>query len=164
MLKLEIISYSVIISWRILVSFRGFFQRLYFCRVKYLSFHNSSFALRLTFNCKWQGHSVTHPLFIYGCVRIFENFLSSNQAFPHGFEWGCGKEMYALGFLLLNLWSINRFKIKIIYFYYIAMKIHVLVCTNIYSSIYFLGIIFISQPSSYHEFYIFTKYVKTFEN
>ncbi len=50
-LKLEI-SYRVIISWRILVSFRGFFWRLYFCMVKYLSFHNSSsFALRyLLFN------------------------------------------------------------------------------------------------------------------
>jgi hypothetical protein len=31
----------VIISWRILVSFRGFFWRLYFWMVKYLRFHNS---------------------------------------------------------------------------------------------------------------------------
>ncbi len=32
--------------------------------VKYLSFHNSSFALRYFLKkCKWQGHSVTHPLF-----------------------------------------------------------------------------------------------------
>ncbi len=44
-LKLEI-SYRVIISGRILVSFRGFFGRLYFFMVKYLSFHNCSFALR----------------------------------------------------------------------------------------------------------------------
>jgi len=44
-LKLDI-SYRVIISWRILVSFRGFFWRLYFCMVKYLSFHKSSFVLR----------------------------------------------------------------------------------------------------------------------
>jgi len=36
----------IIISWRILVSFWGFFGRLYFGMVKYLSFHNSSFALR----------------------------------------------------------------------------------------------------------------------
>jgi hypothetical protein len=45
-LKLEI-SYRVIISWRNLVSFRGFFWRLYFCMVKYLRFHSCSFfALR----------------------------------------------------------------------------------------------------------------------
>ncbi len=61
--KLEISYYRVIISWKILVSFRGFFRRLYFCMVKYLSFHNSSFALRsILFNVKWQGHSVTQPL------------------------------------------------------------------------------------------------------
>ncbi len=45
-LKLEI-SHKVIISWRILVYSRGFFWRLYFCMVKYLSFHNSSFACSL---------------------------------------------------------------------------------------------------------------------
>ncbi len=45
-LKLEISYRGVIISGRILVSLRGFFGRLYFCMVKYLSFHNSSFALR----------------------------------------------------------------------------------------------------------------------
>jgi hypothetical protein len=44
-LKLEI-SYRVIICRRILVSLRGFFGRYTFCMVKYLSFHNSSFALR----------------------------------------------------------------------------------------------------------------------
>jgi hypothetical protein len=32
--------------------------------LKYLSFHNSSFALRYLFNAKWQGCSVTHPLFV----------------------------------------------------------------------------------------------------
>ncbi len=57
---------SVIISWRILVSFRGFFWRLYPCMVKYLSFHNSSFALR----CKWQGHICDTPL-----VTIWMVFL-----------------------------------------------------------------------------------------
>jgi hypothetical protein len=30
--------------------------------VKYLSFHNFSFALRFIFQCKWQGHNVTHTL------------------------------------------------------------------------------------------------------
>jgi len=44
-LKLEI-SYRVLISWRILVSFRGFFEDYIFALVKYLSFHNSSFALK----------------------------------------------------------------------------------------------------------------------
>jgi hypothetical protein len=41
------ISYRVIISWRILVSFRGFFEDHSFCMAKYLSFHNSSFALNV---------------------------------------------------------------------------------------------------------------------
>ncbi len=45
-LKLEISYNRVIISWRILISFRGFFERLYFFIVKYLSFHNFSFAWR----------------------------------------------------------------------------------------------------------------------
>jgi hypothetical protein len=47
-LKLEISYYRVIIiSWRILVSFRGFLEDYIFAMVKYLSFHNSSsFALR----------------------------------------------------------------------------------------------------------------------
>jgi hypothetical protein len=44
-LNLEI-SYKVRISWTVLVSFRGFFWRLYFCMVKYLNFHNFSFALK----------------------------------------------------------------------------------------------------------------------
>jgi hypothetical protein len=46
-----------------LVSLRGFFWNLYFCMVKYLSFHNSFFCLKILYNVKWQGHSVTHPLF-----------------------------------------------------------------------------------------------------
>jgi hypothetical protein len=44
-LKLEI-SYRVIISCRILVSCRGFFENYIFCMLKYMSFHNSSFASR----------------------------------------------------------------------------------------------------------------------
>ncbi len=55
------ISYRVIIPWRILVSFRGFFCRLYFFMVKYLSFHNFSFASWYILINKWQGASVTHP-------------------------------------------------------------------------------------------------------
>ncbi len=46
-LKLEISyriqSYDLL---KILVSFRGFFGRLYCCMVKYLNFHDSAFALR----------------------------------------------------------------------------------------------------------------------
>jgi hypothetical protein len=44
-LKLEI-NYRVIISGRILVSFRGLFEDYDFCMVKYLGFNNSSFALK----------------------------------------------------------------------------------------------------------------------
>jgi len=42
-------SYKVMISWRILVSFWSIFWRLYFCMVKYLSFHNSNsfFCLKI---------------------------------------------------------------------------------------------------------------------
>ncbi len=40
----------IIWSWRILISFRKFIKRLYFCMVKYFNFHNSSFALRYIFN------------------------------------------------------------------------------------------------------------------
>ncbi len=43
-LKLEI-SYRVTISWRIFGFFERIFWRLYFCMMKYLSFHNSSFVL-----------------------------------------------------------------------------------------------------------------------
>jgi hypothetical protein len=40
----------------------------------YLSFHNSSFALRYFFlKCKWQGHNVTHPMFQGG--RVFDIIL-----------------------------------------------------------------------------------------
>ncbi len=45
LLKLEI-SYRVVISWRILVCFRGFLEDYIYCMVKYLSLHYSSFALR----------------------------------------------------------------------------------------------------------------------
>ncbi len=45
-LKLEINYNRVMISRRIFVSFRGFFEDYIFCMVKYLNFHNSTFALR----------------------------------------------------------------------------------------------------------------------
>jgi hypothetical protein len=69
LLKLEII-YRVILSWRILVSFRGFFWRLYFCMVKYLHFHNSSFALRYVFNVNGKATVWHTPLFKF--VMVYE--------------------------------------------------------------------------------------------
>ncbi len=68
MLKLEI-KYRVIISWKIFVSFRGFFGRLYFCMVKYLSFHNSSFALRCFLVCMARPQCDT-PLISFRGVGI----------------------------------------------------------------------------------------------
>ncbi len=50
-LKLEI-GYRVMISWKNLVSLRGFFWRLYFCIVKYLNFHNSFFKWCFNVNGK----------------------------------------------------------------------------------------------------------------
>jgi hypothetical protein len=55
-LKLEI-SYRVIISWRILVSFGGFFEHYIFCRVKYLSVNGKATV--------W----LTHSLFVYFVCR-----------------------------------------------------------------------------------------------
>jgi hypothetical protein len=50
------------------------------------------------------------------------------------------------------------------YLFYIVMKIYVLVYTNIGLPICFLCIIIMLQPSSYHRFYTFINYVKTFED
>ncbi len=81
MLKLEI-SYRVIISCSILVSFREFFEDYIFCIVKYLSFYNSSFALRyLLVNANGKATNVTHPLFLNCMHLVVENgnaFLSIN--------------------------------------------------------------------------------------
>jgi hypothetical protein len=46
------------------------------------------------------------------------------------------------------------------YFYYIAMKIYILVYANIYSPIYFPYIIIMPQPFSYHGFYTLLKPLK----
>jgi len=54
----------VIMTWRILVSFRGYFWRLYFWMVKYLSFHNSSFALRYFYNANGKVTVWHTPLLI----------------------------------------------------------------------------------------------------
>ncbi len=54
-LKLEICC-RVMISWKILVSFSGFFFEDYIFAWwnKYLNFHNSSFALKILLKCKWR--------------------------------------------------------------------------------------------------------------
>ncbi len=76
-LKLEI-SYRVMISWRILVSFRGFFWRLYFRMGKYLNFHNSSSCLQILFNVNGKATMWHTPcyyfLFSYMCEQR-PNFL-----------------------------------------------------------------------------------------
>jgi len=75
-LKLEI-SCRVIISWRILVFLEDLFEDHIFCMVKYLSF---SIVLGLpydTFQCKWQGHTGTHPLvFLFCHIRISKRTIS----------------------------------------------------------------------------------------
>ncbi len=53
---------------------------------------------------------------------------------------------------------------KLCFFFNIVMKMYVFLCTNIFSRIYFLCKIIMLQASSYHKFYTFTNYVKTFEN
>jgi hypothetical protein len=64
-LKLEI-SYRVIISRMILVSFR---RRLYFCMVKYLSFLDSAFAFRYFLMEMARPHCDT-PLVLSCIVKI----------------------------------------------------------------------------------------------
>ncbi len=78
-LKLEISYYRVIIiSWRILVSFRGFFWRLYFFLVKYLSFYNSSFALRhLLFHVNGKAIVWHTPCFIWLFLKMFFHILKN---------------------------------------------------------------------------------------
>jgi hypothetical protein len=61
-LKLEI-SYRVIISWRILISFRGCFDGYIFAWWNIWVSIMLFFWPEDTFLCKWQGRSVTHPLF-----------------------------------------------------------------------------------------------------
>jgi hypothetical protein len=66
-LKLEI-SYRVIISWRILVSFfRRFFEDYIFVRWNIFEFHNSSFALRYFFNVNGKATVWHTPLLKMSC-------------------------------------------------------------------------------------------------
>jgi hypothetical protein len=87
-LRLVIIE-LIIISWTILVSFiRGLFWRLiYFCMVKYLSFHNSSFALRSWYaallvpsESSWRGCTNL----VWDCLELH---CGSYRLLNHFFQW-----------------------------------------------------------------------------
>ncbi len=71
------LSYRVIISLRILVFLEDLFEDHIFCMVKYLSF---SIILSLpydTFQCKWQGHTETHPLvFLFCHIEISKSTIT----------------------------------------------------------------------------------------
>jgi hypothetical protein len=96
-LKLEI-SYKIIISSRIWFSFRGFFWRLYFCMVKYLSFHNSSFYLKILLNVNGKPIVWHTPCFLFGCQPFelkcqlvvakiqIKNNLVPMKCLPHNIE------------------------------------------------------------------------------
>jgi len=90
-LKLEI-SYRVIISWRILVSFRGCFWRLHFCIWKYLSFQIFILCLKILFNVNGKATVLWHsPCWdVYELVAVnFENILLSNLQNKHKNFLGC---------------------------------------------------------------------------
>jgi hypothetical protein len=73
---------------------------LYFGMVKYLSFHNSSFALRSFFNVNGKAiHSVTHPLFIYSFIcdlGVPPMFLVCSQEVPKTFPMCCSPSSHVL--------------------------------------------------------------------
>jgi len=59
--NLRLVIELVIISWRILVSFRGLFWRLYFCMVKYFEFSLFFFCHKILFWCKMaRPHKLWH--------------------------------------------------------------------------------------------------------
>ncbi len=92
---LVIKEFIIITSWRILVSFRGNFflgEDYIFCMVKYLNFHNSSFALRYFVKnvngkatlfyiqfCYWQTTANLRTLFPFG--------LSAHPRCRSGLVW-----------------------------------------------------------------------------
>ncbi len=54
-----------------MVSFRGLFWRLYFCMVKYLSFHNSSsFCLKMPLNLNGKATMWHTPCFFVGLLLL----------------------------------------------------------------------------------------------
>ncbi len=75
-LKLGISYFRVMISWRILVSFRGLYLRLYFCMVKYFNLHHSSTPCLSCWDLPIHGTSICALLVIsesshkYGCTDL----------------------------------------------------------------------------------------------
>jgi len=70
----------------------GFFQRifwrLYFCMVKYLSFHNSSFALRYFYNVNGKATSWHTPCFLFGKkIANFDLDYWRGAFYPGFFFW-----------------------------------------------------------------------------
>jgi hypothetical protein len=71
-LKLEISCRVLKGFWFLIEDF--FFNILYFCMVKYVSFHNSFFCLKIHFNVNGKAHSVKHPLVLM-CVTTITKFV-----------------------------------------------------------------------------------------
>jgi hypothetical protein len=71
------------ISWRILVSCRGFFWRLYFCLLKDLNFHNSSFAFKILFNVNGKV-TVWHTPCLKKKKKKKRWLVKANFAAPYG--------------------------------------------------------------------------------
>ncbi len=99
-----------IVSWRILASFRGFIEDYSFAQWNIWV----SIILLLpsdTFSCKWQGHSVIHPLLLDWDTIIVSRFdLMDAIYYCQGF-WGfysdwCMKEEVASA----NFFQANFFK------------------------------------------------------
>ncbi len=59
-----------------------------------------------------------------------------------------GNKLVKKAFNWVEMQTTNGYKIEIIYFYYIVIKVYVLICTNIHSHIYFLCITIMSRHFS----------------
>jgi hypothetical protein len=108
--KLEI-GYRVIISWRILVSYRGFFWRLYFRIVKYMNFHNSSFALRYLFNVNGKDtiwHITCFVLFCICRAEISQTCMVLHVAVLVSLEssWNVGVHWHTLRVFGATVWKL----------------------------------------------------------
>jgi hypothetical protein len=78
---------GVIISWRILVYFRGFFEDYIFAWWNIWVFPLFFFWLKILWNVKWQGQSMTKPLFsldplcdLFGRAWAGSYFLNSSTS------------------------------------------------------------------------------------
>ncbi len=108
-LKLEI-TYRVLMSWSILVSFRGLFEDYSFAWWNILSFHNSSFALRYFLWCKWQDHGVRHLLFCFVyCIKISQTMVLFHAMLLLSLEssqWGVGVHQLGLRLFGATMWKL----------------------------------------------------------